>query len=292
MGGKERATNVNKLQNRRGVPMPRVNANGVELYYEEAGEGTPLILQAHALLPWLQFQVPFFAQRYRVITLDRRGTGRSALPEGDWTVADFTADVRGLMDALGIERAIIGGASLGGMIACQFGLDYPTRALALVIGHTVPYLWPLAREWNENLMAAMAAGDPGIPMQPRSYDWEAIGPPSQNPDFATAPFGKLLAASARVATVPSGGAAAKMARAIDQWDIRPRYAELNALTVPALVIVGGHEPQKTVELAYEWHREMPKSEFFLMPDAYHGAAREQPIEWNSAVLAFLQRHGQ
>lgn len=271
--------------------MPRVNAGGVELYYEEAGEGTPLILQAHALLPWLQFQVPFFAQRYRVLTFDRRGTGRSTSPPGDWTVADFTADVRNLMDALGIAKAIVGGASLGGMIACQFGLDYPDRAAALVCGHTVPHLWPLAHQWNADLIAAMAAGDPGIRTQPRSYEWEAAGPPSQHPEFATSPFGQLLAASAGVAVPATGDAAARMARAIDRWDLRPRYAELNALHIPALVIVGGHEPQKTVELAYAWHQQMPRSEYVLMPDAYHGAAREQPVEWNAHVLAFLQRHG-
>jgi len=271
--------------------MPRVTVNSTELYYEEAGEGQPLILQAHALLPWLQFQVPFFAQRYRVITFDRRGTGRSASPAGDWTVAGFAADVRGLMDALGIAQAVIGGASLGGMIACQFGLDYPERARALVIGHTVPYLWPLGQQWNRDLMAAMDAGDPGIPTQPRSYEWEAAGPPSQHPEFARSPFGKLYADSARVAPATTGEAAARMTRAIDGWDLRPRYAELNAMTVPSLVIVGGHEPQRTVELAYEWHQQMPASEFSLMPDAYHGAAREQPIEWNNAVYAFLQRHG-
>lgn len=175
--------------------MPRVNAGGTELWYEQAGEGIPLIVQGHAHLPWLQFQVPFFAQRYHVITFDRRGTGRSAAPDGDWTVTDFAADVVHLMDALGIERSIIGGASLGGMIACQ------------------------------------------------------------------------------------------------QWDLRPRYAELRAMRIPTLVIVGGHEPQKTIELSYEWQQQMPTSEYVILPDAYHGAAREQPVDWNMAVLNFLQRHG-
>lgn len=271
--------------------MPRISAGDVELFYEQAGKGVPLILQAHALLPWLQFQVPFFAQRYHVITFDRRGTGRSAAPPGAWSVADFAADVAHLMDALGIERAIVGGASLGGMIACQFGLDYPDRALALVIGHTVPHLWDLAREWNRELIAKTAAGDPGIPVQPRSYAWEAEGPPSQHPGFAASPYGRLIGAAARLGAAQPPDALVKMPRAIDGWDLRPRYAELNALRVPSLVIVGGHEPQKTIELAYEWHREMPTSEFVILPDAYHGAAREQPVEWNAAVLAFLQRHG-
>jgi 3-oxoadipate enol-lactonase len=118
--------------------VPRIDADGVELFYESLGEGTPLILQAHDHSPWLFFQAPYFAQFYRVITFDRRGTGRSASPPGPWCMADFARDLRALLDALGIERAIIGGSSLGGIVAAQFGVDYPDRALALIIGHTVP----------------------------------------------------------------------------------------------------------------------------------------------------------
>jgi 3-oxoadipate enol-lactonase len=57
--------------------MPRIQANGIELFYEEAGEGTPLVVQGHHHMPWMVFQVPYFSQFYRVITFDRRGTGRS-----------------------------------------------------------------------------------------------------------------------------------------------------------------------------------------------------------------------
>ena len=133
--------------------MPRTTtANGVELFYESLGEGTPLILQGHDHTPWLFFQAPIFSQAFRFITFDRRGTGRSASPAGEWTVADFAADLRGLMDNLQIERAIIGGSSLGGIISAQFAVDYPERLLALIVGHTGPYFWDLARDWVKELM--------------------------------------------------------------------------------------------------------------------------------------------
>src|SRR5215471_18111398 len=119
--------------------MPRINANGLELFCESLGEGTPLILQGHDHTPWLFFQAPVFSQKYRFITFDRRGTGRSASPPGEWRVADFAADMRNLMDALGIERAIVGGSSLGGVIAAQFLVDYPERAQGGIVGHTTPY---------------------------------------------------------------------------------------------------------------------------------------------------------
>ena len=270
--------------------MPRIQAGEIELFYESVGEGTPFILQAHHHMSWMPYQASYFSQFYRVITFDRRGTGRSESPPGPWSIADFAADLRNLMDALEIDRAIVGGASLGGVISCQFGLDYPERALALIVGHTVPYLWPLASQWIDEQVAAIERGERPIVMQPRSYEWEEEGPPTSDPAFADTPAG----AFARTLTELGGGgpeAGINMIRALGAWDVRPRYGELNALDVPVLVIVGGHEPQKTIEYSYEWHQQFQRSDFVILPDAYHGAAREQPVAWNAAVHAFLKRHG-
>lgn len=270
--------------------MPRVDAGGVELFYESAGEGTPLVLQAHHHLAWMPYQLPYFSQFYRVITFDRRGTGRSASPDGPWSIADFARDLRGLLDALGIARAIVGGASLGGVIACQFGLDYPDRALGLVVGHTTPYLWPLGDAWIDEQVAAVERGERPIVVQPRSYAWEAEGPPTANP----ARVGTAAAEFARTLNAGIGGgpeAAIRMLRALQAWDIRPRYPELRALTVPTLVMVGGHEPQKTIEYSHEWSRQFGRGEFAILPEAYHAAAREEPVAWNAAVHGFLARHG-
>jgi pimeloyl-ACP methyl ester carboxylesterase len=270
--------------------MPRIDAGGVELFYESTGEGTPLVLQAHHHIAWMPYQIPYFSQFYRVITFDRRGTGRSASPPGDWTAADFARDLRNLLDALGIERAIVGGASLGGVISCQFGLDYPERALALVLGHTVPYLWPLGAQWLDDQITAASKGEPAVVNQPRSYEWEAEGPPTSNPARrGTAPAAFAATLNSGLGGTPES--AVQALKALAAWDMRPRYTELNRLTVPTLVIVGGHEPQKTLELSYEWHQQIPGSEFAVLPDAYHAAAREEPVAWNAAVHGFLGRHG-
>ena len=111
--------------------MPRVTAGDVDLYYESLGEGTPFVLQGHDHTAWLFGQAPVFSQRYRVLLYDRRGTGRSSSPDGDWSAADLAGDLENFLDALAIERAIVGGSSLGGVVTAQFGVDYPrTRARA------------------------------------------------------------------------------------------------------------------------------------------------------------------
>jgi pimeloyl-ACP methyl ester carboxylesterase len=176
------------------------------------------------------------------------------------------------------------------VVSCQFGLDYPDRALALIVGHTVPYLWPLGASWLDDQIVSARRGEPAVVNQPRSYEWEESGPPTSNP----ARRGTPPAAFAATLNSGLGGtreAAVQALEVLAAWDMRPRYAELNRLTVPTLVIVGGHEPQKTLELAHEWHQQIAGSEFAVLPDAYHAAAREEPVAWNAAVHGFLKRHG-
>ena len=269
--------------------MPIANAGGVDLYYESVGEGTPLVLHGHGRLAWLSFQVPYFSQFYRVVVFDRRGTGRSADPPGPWTPADLARDVRDLLDALGIERAIVGGNSLGGVVTAQFGLDYPDRALALVVGQTVPYLWPLAEAWLAEQVALAERGEPAVVRQPRSYDWEDEGPPTIAAGFESTPVGRYLATLDR--RLGSGASAVKALEVLAGWDQRPRYPELRRLDVPALVVVGGNEPQRTIELAHEWSGQFGRGEFVILPNTHHAAAVENPVGWNAAVHGFLRRHG-
>ncbi len=267
--------------------MPRIDAGGVELFYESLGEGTPLILQGHDHTPWLFFQAPVFSQTYRFITFDRRGTGRSAAPPGDWTIADFAGDVRGLMDALEIDKAIVGGSSLGGIISAQFAVDYPERLLGAIVGHTTPYFWDLARQWVEDLMRG---AQPTLSAQPRSYEWEAEGPPTTNPAFAASPVGRLMA-SVGTGLGRDEESIRKMHRAILGWNHRPRYADLHQLRVPTLFIAGANEPQKTLELMHEWSQQVPEAELVILRDCYHAAHRENAPLWNAAVQSFLTRRG-
>jgi 3-oxoadipate enol-lactonase len=270
--------------------MPRVSVGtGIELYYESLGEGLPLVFQAHDHTPWLFFQAPVFSQRYRVLVYDRRGTGRSSSRDGAWSASDLANDLADFLDALDIERAIVAGSSLGGVVTAQFAVDHPGRALALVIGHTVPYLDAAGRAWLERQVADARAGRAVISRQPADDD-EAEGPPTTDPAFAASELGRMVA---RTGT-GLGRTNEDVARAIavlSSWDQRPHKGELARIGVPTLVIVGEREPRSTIEGAREWASWIPGAEFVVLAGAHHAAPREAAPAWNAAVQGFLDRHG-
>src|ERR671933_1039258 len=110
--------------------MPRAQMNGAELYYEEAGSGPPVILSAGGLQGVLESYQPVLAglsHGYRVIAYDRRFGGQSKSPMVVQTWDQACQDVVGLMDALGIDRAYLGGGSFGAAIALRCAARYPDR---------------------------------------------------------------------------------------------------------------------------------------------------------------------
>lgn len=118
--------------------MPTTKVNGVTLYYEDHGDGTPMLfisgLGGHA------GEIPHLAESYsrhlRFVTYDNRGCGRSDKPEHEYTIAGFADDAAALLDTLKIDRAIVYGSSLGGMVAQELVLRHPGKVRALILGCT------------------------------------------------------------------------------------------------------------------------------------------------------------
>lgn len=115
--------------------MPYVETNGIQMYYEEKGEGDPLILimgitargevwEAHA---------EDWSQNYRCIMPDNRGVGLTDKPAGDYTGEMMADDYAGLMDQLGISKARVVGVSMGSIIAQQLCLRHPDKVESAVL---------------------------------------------------------------------------------------------------------------------------------------------------------------
>jgi pimeloyl-ACP methyl ester carboxylesterase len=110
--------------------------NGLQLYYEEHGSGHPLVL-LHGGLHTIDLSfgalIPLLAASHRVIAVELQGHGRTADIDREPTYPDLAADVIGLLDHLGVERADVFGFSLGGLVAVELGLRHPNRVGRLVL---------------------------------------------------------------------------------------------------------------------------------------------------------------
>lgn len=122
--------------------MPFADNGGTRLYWRSDGlaERAPLLLLnsiGTELGSW-DTTVPHLTPQFRVIRMDTRGHGASDAPAGDYDMATLAADARAVLDAAGVERALVCGVSLGGMMAMQLALDAPERVAGLALACTSP----------------------------------------------------------------------------------------------------------------------------------------------------------
>jgi len=116
--------------------VPYAEVNGVRLYYERAGSGEPELLFVPG---WccdhtaFEPQFDYFRELYAVTALDLRGVGKSDGPEAGYSIPELTDDVAALCAEVGIEKPVVVGHSLGGMIAVELGARYSSLPSALVL---------------------------------------------------------------------------------------------------------------------------------------------------------------
>jgi 3-oxoadipate enol-lactonase len=115
--------------------MPTAVINGTEIAYADSGGDGPVVLLSHGFLmdqAMFDPQVPALAPEFRVITWDQRGFGGTRAP-GAFTFWDSARDALGLLDHLGLQRAVFGGMSQGGFLSLRAALLAPERVAALIL---------------------------------------------------------------------------------------------------------------------------------------------------------------
>jgi pimeloyl-ACP methyl ester carboxylesterase len=116
--------------------MPFAEIGGLRLYYERAGTGEPELLFVHGwCCDWTAFkpQFDYFARTHTVTALDLRGSGQSGRPEGGYHIRDFADDLALFCEQVAIDKPVVVGHSLGGMIAVELAARYPALPRALVL---------------------------------------------------------------------------------------------------------------------------------------------------------------
>ena len=121
--------------------MPRIHANHLDLYYERAGDGPPLLFISGTGGD-LRVKPNVFdgglGRAFDLIAYDQRGLGQSEKPDRAYSMADYADDAAGLLDALGVDSIKVVGVSFGGMVAQELALRHPGKVERLVLACTSP----------------------------------------------------------------------------------------------------------------------------------------------------------
>lgn len=248
--------------------MPTINRDGVNIYYEDHGTG-PAVLLSHGYSATTRMwagQVEALKDRYRVITWDMRGHGQSDSPDDPkaYSEAATVDDIAGILNHLGIDKAVIGGLSLGGYMSLAFNLAHPSMVRALMLFDTGPgYKNPVGREgWNVTAMK-------------RAETFEAKGLDALGGS-----------AEVRVSQHRSAQGLAHAARGmLAQFDSRI-IESLEHISVPTLVLVG-EKDQPFLGATDYMANKIPGCTKVMIPEAGHAANLDQPAAFNAAVEAFL-----
>ncbi len=213
---------------------------------------------------------------HRVLRFDTRGHGRSAVPDGPYTLEGLVEDVRALLLGLGVTRTHFVGISMGGMIGQLLAATYPEMVSGLVLCDTSCRMDPNSRPlWDERIAIAESAG-----MGPLV---EATIPRWFTPTFVAAHPEVVDPVRAMIRnTNPRGYAGC--AHAVKNLNIEARLSDIRA---PTLVMVGEEDPGTPVEAARAIQDKIKGAELVVLPSASHLSNLEQPDAFNRRVTAFL-----
>jgi 3-oxoadipate enol-lactonase len=257
----------------------------VILAHEVTGSG-PALLLVHAGIAdrrmWDGQVGPFAAAGWTVIRADLPGFGETPLPAGP---VALWATLRDLLDHLGVERAVVAGASLGGRAAVDLALAVPERVRALVLvgsglaGHR--FAEPALFELWDRSEAALERGDHEEAARVEIGTWVAgmgRGPEAVDPEVGRRVREMLLAAYAH-------GEAD-----LEEPD-PPAAGRLGEVAVPALVVVGEHDRPDIHAMAGALAAGIPRAERAVLPGTAHLPSMERPEACNQVVLEFLAKLG-
>ena len=264
--------------------MPTTQANGQTLYYEDHGDGEPLVcvmgLAANSLAWALQVQA--FAERHRTVIFDNRDVGQSSMAGEQYEIRDMAQDTLALADALELDSFHLLGYSMGGAISQEVALAAPERVRTLTLavtyagtgnwGETFSRVWGgrrqrASREEHIDELMLLTLSEAFFENR-EAVDYVRgmmLGDPHPQPPEA---FARQLEASRR-------------------HDTRDR---LDSLTMPVHVIGGEHDILVPIWKQRELAELIPGAKLTEIEGCPHGANIERAVEFNAVVLDFIAEH--
>ncbi|MDZ7728115.1 MAG: alpha/beta hydrolase [Dehalococcoidia bacterium] len=249
--------------------MPTARVNGVELYYEESGSGDPLLFISGLGRDHLSWALvtPHFEQERRCIVFDNRGTGKSEVPPGPYTIEEMADDTAALIRELGIGPTDVVGVSLGGSVLQALSYRHPDVVRRAVFVSAFPNYTPVQHAWLDCLLALREQGVDEVSQSIMGMAW--VFTPRALYDHETAAQNAKIGVEA-APPAPKAGFEAQ-AVAIRTFDSR---SELHKATAPSLILVGAEDvltpPYQSAEMASL----MPNAKLQILPRGSHGVVAE------------------
>lgn len=262
--------------------MPHVQRNSVNVYYESHGQGTPIVF-LHPFSTngniWY-FQTYTFAQDYQCITVDHRGHGRSDKPAQAYAISEMAADVAAILDQLKIDKAILVGNSIGGMIAMQFNLDFPDRVLGNVIVSSGTNLSAgMPPEADEAFQKDLNGAFSGLMEGAVSAKTKRERP--EILDLVKANFMVEDNFPKHVFFASAGNP-----HGVFNWNISDR---LKNITKPTIIFAGKEDQATTVEVNQFLADNIPNAQIKVIDDVGHFYQLEKSADFNNDLRSFLKQ---
>jgi pimeloyl-ACP methyl ester carboxylesterase len=262
--------------------------DGVKLFYEESGAGTPVIFVhefAGDRRSW-EPQMRHFARRYRVIAYDARGYPPSDVPENpaSYSQARAADDIAAVLDHLSIARAHIVGLSMGGFATLHFGFRHPDMALSLCVAGCGYGAEPDKRESFRQEVDNIAAflTNQGIEAFAQKYAFGPTRVQFENKDpRGFAEFQRLLGEHSAL-----GSANTQLGVQRERPSLYELVDPMRALTCPVLVLTGD-EDWPCLLPAVLMKQTIPTAALAVMPNSGHTINIEEPDMFNAIVGNFL-----
>jgi pimeloyl-ACP methyl ester carboxylesterase len=247
--------------------VPSVVANGLEIGYDTAGAGEPLIMLHGATSvgheDWAA-QVPLFGRTFRLYLPDARGHGRTRWDVGDgWSNELLVADLLAFADALDLETFHLVGFSMGAMTALTFATRHPERLRTLIVAGITTQREPRSSVARRLMDPARADADPA---------WAATLARRHDAGQGVGEWRRLLP------TIAADVAAQPL--------LSPR--DMRRVELPAMVCVGDRDPIVPVDHAWGMMRQLPDGRLFVAPACGHEVMVRRSGLFNEACLLFYR----
>lgn len=257
--------------------------NGATISYTITGRGEPLVLIHGYPLNGDLFsqQRRLLSLGFRIITIDLRGFGRSIAPNDAGSIDLYTQDVIDLLNLLNIQRAIIGGHSMGGAITLRLYQLAPQRFRGMILNDPAAMPPPTVEQFMWRGYQQQAREQGAASLVPLLLPEFLTGKTrSERPELVTEVTNQILAASVNGLV---GGARALETRP----DFRPLFP---TISVPVLLLYGEEDSLTPVEQGRMLRQMIPNSELAVVRGATHGVIREEPLISNFVIENWASRN--